>query len=68
MTDKLSGLYNRKVLGEYGFAVSCSIGISGRALMSEDELEKMVKEADQVLCDVKNAGKGGGDRFYARSS
>ncbi len=35
--------------------------------MSEDELEKMVKEADQVLCDVKNAGKGG-DRFYARSS
>ena len=36
--------------------------------MSEDELEKMVKEADQVLCDVKNAGKGGGDRFYARSS
>jgi hypothetical protein len=28
--------------------------------MSEDELEKMVKEADQVLCDVKNAGKGGG--------
>ena len=59
MTDKLSGLYNRKVLGEYGFAVSCSIGISGRALMSEDELEKMVKEADQVLCDVKNASSLG---------
>ena len=48
--------------------ISCSIGISGRrALMSEDELEKMVKEADQVLYDVKNAGKGV-YRFYARSS
>ena len=35
--------------------------------MSEDELEKMVKEADQVLYDVKNAGKGV-YRFYAHSS
>ncbi|MDE7204098.1 MAG: hypothetical protein K2O91_19905 [Lachnospiraceae bacterium] len=34
-------------------------GISSRkALMSEDELEKMVKEADQMLYDAKNAGKG----------
>lgn len=48
--------------------ISCSIGISGRkSLMSEDELEKMVKEADQVLYDVKSAGKGV-YRFYARSS
>lgn len=48
--------------------ISCSIGISGRkTLMSEDELEKMVKEADQVLYDVKNAGKGI-YRFYTRSS
>lgn len=48
--------------------ISCSIGISGRkSLMSEDELEKMVKEADQVLYDVKNAGKGV-YRFYAHSS
>lgn len=45
--------------------ISCSIGISGRkALMSEEELEKMVKEADQVLYDVKNAGKGV-YKFYA---
>lgn len=48
--------------------ISCSIGISGRkSLMSEEELERMVKEADQVLYDVKNAGKGV-YRFYARSS
>lgn len=48
--------------------ISCSIGISGRkALMSEDELEKMVKEADQVLYDVKNAGKGV-YKFYALTS
>lgn len=47
--------------------ISCSIGISGRkALMSEDELEKMVKEADQVLYDVKNGGKGV-YKFYAVS-
>lgn len=25
---------------------------------SEEELEKMVKEADQVLYDVENTGKG----------
>ncbi len=48
--------------------VSCSIGISSRnALLSEEELEKLVKEADQVLYDVKNAGKGI-YKFYARSS
>ena len=48
--------------------ISCSIGISGRkALMSEDELERMVKEADQVLYDVKNAGKGV-YKFYALTS
>lgn len=47
--------------------ISCSIGISGRkALMSEDELERVVKEADQVLYDVKNAGKGV-YKFYALS-
>ena len=48
--------------------ISCSIGISGRkALMSEEELERMVKEADQVLYDVKNAGKGV-YKFYALTS
>lgn len=48
--------------------VSCSIGISSRKiLLSEEELEKLVKEADQVLYDVKNAGKGV-YKFYARSS
>lgn len=48
--------------------ISCSIGISGRkSLMSEAELERIVKEADKVLYDVKNAGKGV-YKFYARSS
>lgn len=48
--------------------ISCSIGISGRkALMSEEELEKVVKEADQVLYDVKNSGKGV-YKFYALTS
>lgn len=48
--------------------ISCSIGISSRqVLSSEDELEKMVKEADKVLYDVKKAGKGA-YKFYALSS
>ena len=48
--------------------ISCSIGISSRkALTSEEELEKMVKEADKVLYDVKKAGKGA-YKFYALSS
>ena len=47
--------------------ISCSIGISSRkALSSEEELEKMVKEADKVLYDVKKAGKGS-YKFYALS-
>lgn len=47
--------------------ISCSIGISSRkALASEEELEKMVKEADKVLYDVKKAGKGS-YKFYALS-
>nr|MDE7477883.1 GGDEF domain-containing protein [Lachnospiraceae bacterium] len=44
--------------------ISCSIGISSRGtILSEDELEKMVKEADKVLYDVKKAGKGA-YKFY----
>ena len=47
--------------------ISCSIGISSRkSLSSEAELEKMVKEADKVLYDVKKAGKGS-YKFYALS-
>ncbi len=48
--------------------VSCSIGISSlRTVLSEEELEKVVKEADKVLYDVKKEGKGT-YRFYPLSS
>lgn len=48
--------------------ISCSIGISSlRAVLSEEELEKVVKEADKVLYDVKKEGKGT-YRFYAWTS
>lgn len=48
--------------------ISCSIGISSRKLLSsEEELERMVKEADKVLYDVKNSGKAA-YKFYAVNS
>ena len=48
--------------------ISCSIGISSRKVLgSEEELEKMVKEADKVLYDVKKSGKAA-YKFYALSS
>lgn len=46
--------------------ISCSIGISSRAsFTSEKDLEKIVKEADKALYDVKKSGKGI-FKFYAR--
>ncbi len=45
--------------------ISCSIGISSlQTALSEEALEKVVKEADKVLYDVKKEGKGT-YRFYA---
>lgn len=45
--------------------ISCSIGISStKELHSEEALEKVVKEADKALYDVKKSGKGI-YKFYA---
>jgi diguanylate cyclase (GGDEF)-like protein len=45
--------------------ISCSIGISSVESLADDEqIEKVVKEADKVLYDVKKSGKGV-YRFYA---
>ena len=64
----ISGKLGKEVQIPKEHWISCSIGISSlRAVLSEDALEKVVKEADKVLYDVKKEGKGT-YRFYARTS
>ena len=64
----ISGKLGKEVQIPKEHWISCSIGISSlRAVLSEDALEKVVKEADKVLYDVKKEGKGT-YRFYPLSS